>query len=106
MRLRSSRITITEDGEAIGTLRQFARSLDLPLAVLVDILQTDARDGVIYWAGTSPDRLLILDGGGLLTLVVSHAEGAGGRIGNVDLKDAPSGPNAPNRSALYSTRKP
>jgi len=47
MRLRRPRITVTEDGEAIGTLRPFARSLNLPLAVLVDPLQADARNGVI-----------------------------------------------------------
>ncbi len=68
MTLRSSIITITEEGEAIGTLRQFASSLNLPLTRLRELLETDARDCVILCAGWTLDRLLILDGCGLSAL--------------------------------------
>jgi hypothetical protein len=64
----SSLITITEEGEAIGTLRQFACSFDLSLSGLLHALDTTARDCVIFRAGTDPDRLLILDGCGLPAL--------------------------------------
>ena len=37
--------------------------------------------------------------------MVSQAEGVGGRIKHADLKEAFSGPNGTNRSALYSTWK-
>jgi len=37
--------------------------------------------------------------------VVSHAEGVGRRIEHTALKEASSGPNETNRSALYSTWK-
>lgn len=58
-------ITITEEGEAIGTLGQFARSLNLSCSALYQTLMTDVRDCVIFCAGPSPERLLILDACGL-----------------------------------------
>jgi hypothetical protein len=64
----SSLITITEEGEAIGTLQQFASSFDLSITSLLDALDTTARDCVIFRAGSAPDRLLILDGCGLPAL--------------------------------------
>lgn len=64
----SSLITITEEGEVIGTLHQFARSFDLPLSSLLHALNTTVRDCVIVRAGSAPDRLLILDGCGLPAL--------------------------------------
>jgi hypothetical protein len=64
----SSLITITEEGEAIGTIQQFARSFDLPITGLLDALDTTARDCVIFRAGSAPHRLLILDGCGLPAL--------------------------------------
>jgi len=64
----SSLITITEEGEAIGTLRQFARSFDLSMADLLDALETRVHDCIIFQAGSTPDRLLILDGCGLPAL--------------------------------------
>lgn len=67
-RLRSL-ITITEEGEAIGTLRQFARGLGLSLSSLLDALETDVRDCVIFRGGAEPDRLLILDTCGLPSLL-------------------------------------
>jgi hypothetical protein len=64
-----SLITITEEGEAIGTLRQFAHGLNLPLSALRRALVTEIEDCVIFRAGTGPDRLLILDTCGLPSLL-------------------------------------
>ena len=64
----SSLITIAEEGEAIGTLQEFAHSFDLSLTGLLHALDTTARDCVIFRAGSAPDRLLILDGCGLPAL--------------------------------------
>jgi hypothetical protein len=63
-----SLITITEDGEAIGTLQQFACGFDLSIAGLLRALNTTARDCVIFRAGSGPHQLLILDGCGLPAL--------------------------------------
>jgi hypothetical protein len=68
-------ITITEEGESIGTLRQFASSLNLSLARLREVLETDARDCVIFCAGWAPDRLLILDVCGLPALLAITRNG-------------------------------
>jgi hypothetical protein len=70
---KSPIITITEEGEAIGTLRQFASSLNLSLSRLRELLETDARDTVIFCAGWTPDRLLILDGCGISVLFSASA---------------------------------
>jgi hypothetical protein len=64
----SSLITITEEGEAIGTLRQFACSFDLSITGLLHTLDTTARDCVIFRGGSAPHRLLILDDCGLPAL--------------------------------------
>lgn len=61
-------VTITEEGEAIGTLGQFAHSLNLTCATLYQTLMNEARECVIFCAGPSPNRLLILDACGLLAL--------------------------------------
>jgi hypothetical protein len=68
MRSLSAHITITEEGEMIGTLRQFAGSLNLSISALLDLLATDARECVIFFGGSEPDRLLILDECGLPVL--------------------------------------
>lgn len=64
----SSFVTITEEGEAIGTLGQFAHSLNLSCTALYQTLMTEARECVIFCAGPSPERLLILDACGLSAL--------------------------------------
>ncbi|MFP4228944.1 MAG: hypothetical protein ACLFTE_08970 [Salinivenus sp.] len=69
MRLRPAPITITEEGEAIGTLQQFARGLNLSLSALRSALETEVRDCVIFRAGPEPNRLLILDACGLPSLL-------------------------------------
>lgn len=71
MNALSSLITITEEGEAIGTIREFARELNLTIGMLLYVLETEARDCVIFRAGSTPDRLLILDGCGLLALAAA-----------------------------------
>jgi len=63
-----SLITITEEGEAIGTLQQFARSFDLSITGLLRALDTTAHDCVIFRGGSAPHRLLILDDCGLPAL--------------------------------------
>ncbi len=71
---RNAPITITEEGEAIGTLGQFARSLNLSCSALYQTLMTEARDCVIFCAGPSADRLLILDACGILALRTQIAQ--------------------------------
>lgn len=63
-----SSLIITEEGEAIGTLRAFAHDLNLTVAALLDVLETEVRDCVIFCAGSTPNRLLILDACGLSAL--------------------------------------
>ncbi|MFO8099377.1 MAG: hypothetical protein R6T83_07105 [Salinibacter sp.] len=69
MSLRAAPITITEEGEALGTLREFARSLGLSRSALLHALETEIRECVIFRAGPEPDRLLILDACGLPSLL-------------------------------------
>lgn len=64
----SSSINITEDGEAIGTLQQFADSLKRSRAAILHCIQHYAEDTVILNAGEGLDRLLIVDQDGLETL--------------------------------------
>jgi hypothetical protein len=73
MNALSSLITVTEEGEAIGTIREFARELNLTIGALLHVLDTEARDCVIFRAGSAPDRLLILDGCGLAALLSAAA---------------------------------
>lgn len=71
---QSPRITITEEGESIGTLRQFAASLNLSPARLRELLETDARKCVIFCGGWAPDRLLILDVCGIPVLFSASSQ--------------------------------
>lgn len=57
-------ITITEDGEAVGTLHQFATRLNRPRAVVLHCVRAGDEDAVILDAGEGRDRLLILDAEG------------------------------------------
>lgn len=54
-------IRITEDGEAIGTLRQFATSFALSPTSVLECLRREANDAVILHAGNGPSRVLIVD---------------------------------------------
>lgn len=71
----SSPITITEEGEAIGTLQQFARSFNLSVSCLLHVLDTTAQDCVIFRAGSTPERVLILDSCGLPVLFATASRG-------------------------------
>ena len=61
-------ITITEDGEAMGTLHQFADRLDRSRAFVLHCVHDRAQDAIILDAGEGLDRLLILDSDGYQAL--------------------------------------
>lgn len=61
--------SLTEDGEAIGTVRQFSDRLNLPESRVLSCLQEKADQSVILRAGTESDQLLILDAGGVGALL-------------------------------------
>jgi hypothetical protein len=71
MTVLSSLVTVTEEGEAIGTLRQFAQGVNLTVAALLDVLETEARNCIIFRVGTAPDHLLILDRCGVSALTAA-----------------------------------
>jgi len=71
MNVLSSLVTVTEEGEAIGTLRQFAQGMNLTVTALLEVLETEARNCIIYRAGTAPDQLLILDRCGVSALMAA-----------------------------------
>jgi len=74
MNVPLSLVTVTEEGEAIGTVRQFARELDLTVGALLEVLEAEARTCVIFRAGTAPDRLLILDRCGVSALMAAAGQ--------------------------------
>lgn len=51
---------VTEDGEAMGTLRQFATRFQSTPASILECLRHHPSDGVVLDAGDGRDRLLIL----------------------------------------------
>lgn len=61
MHHQTNRIHVTEDGEAIGTLRQFSTSFGLPQSDVLACVQDDAEDAIILNAGSGQDRVLIVD---------------------------------------------
>jgi len=71
MNVLSSLVTVTEDGEAIGTLCQFARGVNLTVAALLEVLETEARNCIIFRAGTAPNHLLILAPCGVSALMAA-----------------------------------
>jgi hypothetical protein len=75
MTVPTSLVTVTEEGEAIGTLRQFARGFDLSVGGLLEILETEAHNCVIFRGGVAPDQLLILDRCGVLALASMAGRG-------------------------------
>ncbi len=60
--------SITEEGEAVGTLRQFASRFQATPASILDCLRQHAPSGVVLDAGRGRDRLLILDPEGLAAI--------------------------------------
>ncbi len=59
---------ITEEGEAMGTLRQFAQRFQSTPASILECLRHHAPSGVVLDAGRGRDRLLILDSDGLAAI--------------------------------------
>lgn len=74
MREQLPRLDITEDGEAIGTLQQFSKSLNLPRAFILQCLRDELPGSIILNAGEGLDRLIILDTAGLETLLRRAAQ--------------------------------
>lgn len=64
----TAQITITEDGEAMGTLHQFADRLNRSRAFVLHCVHDRAEDAIILDAGEGLDRLLILDSEGYQAL--------------------------------------
>lgn len=60
-----SSLYITEDGEAVGTLRDFSSRFRLSPASVLHCLRRDAREPIILDAGEGRKRLLIVDANGL-----------------------------------------
>lgn len=60
--------TLAEDGEAIGTVRQFSNRLDLPESQVVPCLQEHAAESILLRAGNDSERLLIVDTNGVEAL--------------------------------------
>ncbi len=54
-------ISVTEDGEVLGTVQQFARSLNLTRHQVLRFLRENASDPILLHTGDGRDRLLILD---------------------------------------------
>lgn len=71
-------ITITEDGEAMGMLHQFAARLNQSRSIVLHCVQAGEEDTVIMNAGEGLDRLLILDAEGYQALhrCAAHASGS------------------------------
>ena len=60
----SIRFSQAEDGEAVGTLRQFSERLHRPPSQIVPCLRKNADQPIILQAGRGPEQLLILDTSG------------------------------------------
>ncbi len=63
-----STFALAEDGEAIGTIDQFSRRLDLPASQVLPCLQKHAGQSVLLQAGGTSEQLLILDTEGVTAL--------------------------------------
>lgn len=74
MHTQQNVLNITEDGEAIGTLQQFAHAFDLPRSFILSCLHDEQPDSIILDAGSGLDRLLILDMDALHVLLRRSAQ--------------------------------
>ena len=61
MHSQTDQIRITEEGEAIGTLRQFSSSFDMSHGSVLECMRREAEDSIILHAGSGRDRVLIVD---------------------------------------------
>jgi hypothetical protein len=68
---QSSKInfTLAEDGEAIGTIRQFSNRLNLPESQVLPCLQEYADHSILMEAEGESDRVLMLDAEGVGALL-------------------------------------
>lgn len=60
---------VAEDGEAIGTVRQFADRFDLPESRVLPCLRTHAAGAILLRADGPSGRLLMLDADGVGALL-------------------------------------
>ncbi|WP_157942156.1 hypothetical protein [Salinibacter altiplanensis] len=58
-------VTLAEDGEAIGTVRQFANRLGLPESQVLPCLQCHAEEAIFVRAGDASEQLLIVGADGV-----------------------------------------
>jgi hypothetical protein len=56
---------LAEEGEAIGTIRQFANHLNLPESQVLPCLQCHDEEAIVLRAGPAAEPLLIVEAGGL-----------------------------------------
>lgn len=52
---------LTEDGEAVGTLQQFARTFNVPRKDVVECISTDAPETIVLDPGNGEEHILIAD---------------------------------------------
>lgn len=61
--------TLAEDGEAIGTIRQFSNRLNLPESQVLPCLREYADHSILMEAEGESDRVLMLDAEGVGALL-------------------------------------
>lgn len=69
---------IAEEGEAIGTVKQFANRMNLPRPRVLSCLDESDTASVVLPAADEEDCLLIVDAGGLDALLHCAADGRSG----------------------------
>jgi len=76
----SSRIdfTLAEDGEAIGTVRQFSNRLNVPESQVLPCLQEHADQSILLRAEGESEQVLMLDAEGIGALLGCAASAATG----------------------------
>jgi hypothetical protein len=71
--------TLAEDGEAIGTVRQFSKRLNLPESQVMPCLREYADQSILLRAEGESEQVLMLDAEGLSALVGCAASTAAGK---------------------------
>jgi hypothetical protein len=61
--------TLAEDGEALGTIRQFSNRLNLPESQVLPCLQEHADQSILLRADGGSDQVLMLDAEGVGALL-------------------------------------
>jgi hypothetical protein len=62
-------LALAEEGEAIGTVRQFSSRLNLPESQVLPCLQNHAEQSILLRAGDESEQVLMLDAEGMRTLL-------------------------------------